>query len=49
MRTPMQLTVSFEVALSWFIRSGTVALRIKTVVKAMAAHLEQIYKNAYLR
>ena len=36
-----QHTVSLEVALSWFIKSGTVALRIKRVVRTMDAHLKQ--------
>jgi len=29
------------VALSWFIKSGTVALRINRVVRTIAAHLKQ--------
>lgn len=32
-------TLSLAVDLSWFMRSGTVAPRISTVVKAIDAHL----------
>lgn len=39
----LQLTESFDVALSWFIRSGIVAPRIMRVVKAMDAHLEGLH------
>lgn len=39
-KTP-KLTLNFVVALSWFIKSGTVAPRIRRVATAIDAHLSK--------